>query len=298
MASRGTVEVTLPGGAIGTQIITQGARLARKHYVVSLTWLLGLLLCLLGNGYQPRAKDVQMYQDTLDQLPTKELMDSRAKAFQLEQVYRHSKGWFFSCDDVCTENYHRYKTAERQYNAMERSYMDGVKDAKSAVGLFSSYGTEEVRNVFWSTFTHGKAYAKRATMWDALWYGVGSMGRDEGILEYALRVVISLLMNFTFGLLMAFIGFVSNLWGVISSYRPDFITGLLFFALATIAAASFLVTWLLALLAGTAGGVYVVTRVAVGNAVENARRQQEREYYLRGSGMGGPGASDRRTHVD
>eukprot|EP00123_Amoebidium_parasiticum_P000004 comp10017_c0_seq1/m.4884 comp10017_c0_seq1/g.4884 ORF comp10017_c0_seq1/g.4884 comp10017_c0_seq1/m.4884 type:complete len:305 (-) comp10017_c0_seq1:9-923(-) len=280
-------EVVVEGSDIGTVIVKTGFNLARQHYVISLGWVLGLLLCALGNGYVPSQDALQTYESTLKSLPTKQLIDTRARMYQLEERYRGSRGWFFSCDETCTQNKKQYEKAALEYDKLEREYTEGVKDAKAALGLFSSYGTEEVRQMFWGTFSRGKEFAKRQTFWDVLFYGIGAMGRDEGMLEYALRVVINMLFNFTIGIIMSFISFVFGLWGVISSYRPDFLTGLFFFGLATVAAASFLVTWLLGLFAGTAGAVYVVGKVAIGNAIQDAERRRQQQYYV---GGGQPGA--------
>jgi hypothetical protein len=35
-----------------------------------------------------------------------------------EGEYRRSKGWFFSCDKVCQENWEMYRMAETEYVAL------------------------------------------------------------------------------------------------------------------------------------------------------------------------------------
>jgi hypothetical protein len=49
---------------------------------------------------------------------------------------------------------------------------------------------EEARELFWGTFAAGKGFAKRASYWDLLFMGIGSMGRDEGLLAFVLRFVM------------------------------------------------------------------------------------------------------------
>ncbi len=62
---------------------------------------------------------------------------------------------------------------------------DGQSRAQSGgcgqVGIFSTYGVSEVRDLFWKRFQSGKAFAQRSTMWDMLFVGISSMGRDEGL---------------------------------------------------------------------------------------------------------------------
>lgn len=41
--------------------------------------------------------------------------------------------------------------------------------------------------------------ATRSSMWDMMFMGFRRMGRDENVLEFALRVVMSVLMNITLG---------------------------------------------------------------------------------------------------
>ena len=69
-------------------------------------------------------------------------------------------------------------------------------------------------------------------MWDAMFMGLQSMGRDEHILSYILRVILQMLFNFTMGLFGAFIGYVWNLWSLIASYQPDPLTAIAFFGTA------------------------------------------------------------------
>ena len=44
-----------------------------------------------------------------------------------------------------------------------------MSDAKSVAGLFSEVGVGEVTDSFWGYFASGKQFAKRQSMWDAMW---------------------------------------------------------------------------------------------------------------------------------
>merc|ERR1712070_565449 len=86
-----------------------------------------------------------------------------------------------------------------------------MSDAKSVAGLFSEVGVGEVQDSFWSYFASGKKFAKRQSMWDAMFMGMRSMGRDESIIEYGLKVLMQVLLNFSLGLVMALVMFVIGL---------------------------------------------------------------------------------------
>lgn len=60
----------------------------------------------------------------------------------------------------------------------------------------------------------GKQFAKRATMWDALFVGISATRRDEGVLSVLLRIAFRLLVNLTFGLFMAVLEFLFSVWRV------------------------------------------------------------------------------------
>jgi hypothetical protein len=45
----------------------------------------------------------------------------------------------------------------------------------------------------------GKNFASRQTKWDALFMGIRAMGRDESIVSYAFRLILTMAFNFTLG---------------------------------------------------------------------------------------------------
>ena len=63
--------------------------------------------------------------------------------------------------------------------------------------MLSAHGISETRDTFTRYFTGGKDFAKRQTTWDALFMAISAMGRDEGLLEYLLRLLVNMLINFT-----------------------------------------------------------------------------------------------------
>ena len=168
--------------------------------------------------------------------------------------------------------------AEERLNAIRAEGQSRMSDAKSVAGLFSEIGVGEVQDSFWSYFTSGKQFAKRQSMWDAMFIGFRSMSRDENLIEYGLRLLMQVLMNFSIGLVMALIMFVIGLWSIVKSYQPNPIIAVFFFIMAACAAFSFVTTYLLGLYGAAAGGVYGVLKLAETNQRQRLNQQQRQQY--------------------
>jgi len=124
-------------------------------------------------------------------------------------------------------------------------------------------------------------------MWDAMFMGMRSMGRDESMLEYGLKVLLQVLINFSMGLVMALIFFMFGLWSIVKSYQPNPLTALAFFLTAACAAFAFVATYLFALYGAAAGGIYGVAKIAESqmrleggaNRNRNRRNMQNHAHY-------------------
>jgi hypothetical protein len=105
-------------------------------------------------------------------------------------------------------------------------------------------------------------------------------------MEYALKVLLQALLNFSMGLVMALFIFIFGLWSIVRSYQPNPITAVAFFLSASCAAFAFVSTYLLALYGAAAGTVYGAAKLAEsqrrleGGAQQQARqRVQHRQHY-------------------
>ena len=67
------------------------------------------------------------------------------------QQYRRSQGWF-SCDSRCQTFKTNYQEKLKTFNLLQREQDMKVSEAKASVGIFSSYGVDEARNMFWTRF--------------------------------------------------------------------------------------------------------------------------------------------------
>jgi len=266
-----------PIADLGSLMLSGALHTAKRHWYFSLTWVVGLLLAFFATGYAVSHDDAARFEALMQDVDTERLTAAELAAQRTHQRYYNSKGWF-SCDETC-QKYKRTHEAAVAELEVARGEMDAqISAAKRTVGLFSTYGVSEARELFWRRFAQGKQFAKNQSFWDLIFGGMMSMGRDEGLASFLLRFVIHVLFNFTLGIIGAAVGFMWTLWSVIQTFQPGLLTGSLFFLLASIAACSFLVSWLIGLYTIAAGGAVVIghatmrARIEAGNPRAPPRR--------------------------
>ena len=95
--------------------------------------------------------------------------------------------------------------------------------------------------------------------------GMRSMSRDESWIEYAIKMLLQVLINFSIGMIGAFFVFVFGLWGIVKSYQANPITAAIFFLGCTCAAFAFVASYLFAIFSAAAGGLYGFAKVVETN---------------------------------
>lgn len=222
--------------------------------------------------------------------------DSYTKAeravFEAERAYYQSKG-FFSCNAYCTERYAILQEAQARLKVVQSHNDVKVSNAKAKVGVFSEYGVQEARDLFWGIFAKGRGFAQQSSWYDMIFIGLGSIGSDESFAEAFIRWIIQLIMNFTIGMIGTFVAFVYSLWGLVTSYQPSYLAAGVFFVLASTAAMSLLVSFLAGLYFSAAGTVFVAAQAAGPNLRLGGRPRMQRR-YIRHQNPYGYGA--RRPH--
>jgi len=136
------------------------------------------------------------------------------------------------------------------YNQLKKKYEEALGDARKTVGLFSEYGVEDARRLFWKSWEEGKNFAKRISYYDVIFLAIDS--RNESFWGYLARLVIRILINFTIGFTTALISFLWNLIWFVRSYSSG-ILGILFWLLAASAAFSIYATTLAAMFGTVVG---------------------------------------------
>jgi len=275
-------QIVLPEpGDVGQMILSGASTFARRHKVVTGGYILGILILLLGGSGTKLNYDQQHeYSKIMNTIDMQAEYAAQDDLLSAGQAYRATKGWF-SCDRTCQHNKQRMEKARYRLDQIRKEGYLRMSDAKSVAGLFSEVGVGEVQDKFWSYFNAGKQFAKRQSMWDAMFIGMRSMGRNENMVEYGLKVLMQILLNFSLGLVMALFMFVIGLWSIIRSYQPNAIVAVLFFVSAVCAAFSFVSTYLLVMYGAAASGVYGVLKVAESNLRLQQGRPGQQPGYMR-----------------
>ena len=124
------------------------------------------------------------------------LNDVRHEYADASQAVRAAKTWWVYPSteekrlyDLEVENANKVKV---RLDELVRERDEVVSEAKKSVGLFSSFGVSETRNLFWDSFESGKAWARRMTMYDVLFVGIRATSRrdDGGIVGFLLQVCV------------------------------------------------------------------------------------------------------------
>jgi len=260
---------------VSSAIVTAAKGFAKRHKVITFSYVYGMsILCaivLIGSGTKLTFDQQRQYNQIMNSIDLQAEYTAASKYHTSYANYYQSKGWF-SCDAHCQ---HYKSIMDRRKSEWEEIKAEGnarMSDAKSVAGLFSEVGVTEVKDSFWDYFNSGKQFAKRQSWWDALFMGMRSMSRDESFIEYGLKMLMQVLINFSMGLIMALFIFIFGLWGIISSYQANPLTALFFFVSAASAAFAFVSTYLFAIYGAAAGGVVGVVKMAESNMrIEAAR---------------------------
>jgi len=262
-------------------LVNAGIHAVVKNPIKVGVWAVGLLICLFFQGIKVTPEQQGVYNEAIEKV--REQSDYVAEAYSrmhdADYRYKNSQGWFWSCDSSCQVKKRSFLDAQASWQKEKLKEQQAMRIAKKGVGLFSEYGVLDCRWLFAQNFAGGKQFAKRQTQWDALFMGIQAMGRDETFVSYLLRLLSTMLFNFTLGVMGALLGFLWSLWGLIVEYQANLAIAVTFFVLASLAAFSFATLWLLGIYAAAAGTVYVGGKFLIHNmrlADENGGRPRGR----------------------
>lgn len=273
---------------VGLLIVKGIGTFARKYKVVTSYYLLGIVILLYVSSYGGRQlskQETRQYNDIMNSIDLQVEYDALDQYIQAKSLYEQTRGWFWSCDHMCQRHKKRMEQTEKTLQRIRQEGNARMSDAKAIAGLSSDVAVNEIKDSFWQYFTSGKRFAKRQSMWDIMFMGIRSMsrGRDESTVEFMMKALMQILLNFSIGLIMALTFFVIGLWNIIRTYQPNPIVALLAFLAASAAAFSFVITYLLAIYGAAAGGVYGLAKLAESSAraqrIGNDRGHHGRLHY-------------------
>lgn len=269
---------------VGGFLVRTAKDFATRNRYITAWYLLGLLvigMLAIAGGGKPLSRAQQAeYHRLLSTIDVQAEYAAADAYWAANNRYRATKGWFWSCDALCQRNKKDMQHAERHLMAVKAEGNARMSDAKKVAGLWSDVAVDEMSDSFWQNFASGKRFAKRQTGWDIMWMAIRGIarGRDESWGEYAIKILMHVLINFTMGLLSALAFFVIGLWNILRSYQPNPVVAIIVFLAAASAATSFVLTYLMALFGAAAGGVYGIAKLAehTARAQIQADRQRER----------------------
>lgn len=277
---------------LSTALITLGVTAVKKNPMKVGFYLVGLLLFIFFQGFKVSPIQREQFHEALKVMNTDQV--NQAEDAMLDAMFHYRRlRWNFivyeSCSTDCQYYKNLYHEKRKIYEDLAREEQEKLSIAKSKLGILSEYGIDETRTLFQNSFQFGKRVATRQSQWDFFFYTINSISRsrDESILVYLIKILTTVLFNFTMGVIIAVIGFMYQLVGLVQSFHVTWYTGLFFFAFASLAAISYALTWLIGLYLLACGGVYVTVKLVAANmrlenggarAGQNIRYHEERYY--------------------
>jgi hypothetical protein len=283
----------------------------KVHWLASSLWVLGILIMTVAPAPVSVTPEMESeFNDLMEKAlktygPTIEGLQQKVYASQHKT--NEAYGWFLNEDENrrYTRLLNRQQDLEAELGGVQRERNEMENEARSKVGLWSEYGLVAVRDKFWYMVSEGSGFAKRSTMWDAV-FMMFSGRSDEGIASIAAKLLMRFIFNFTIGMIGALIGFFWALVGVIQSFNPDTAEAVLFYGVAGLGGLSMVALFCISLY-GTAGGaIYYAAKAARTAQLEGGG--QRRQYIQRGQASQGyppqgfrqpqPGYQQRYGHHD
>jgi len=234
-----------------------------KLYTFGVWWVFGLyVLFFAAAPYTPSAQDEQIYSEKMQQaIFSEDMRMAQQEAViaqrSLDKVHVWGWRWRAPYDQLVPPRQQQVEMANARLREALAEKHALESEAKAAVGLWSSYGVDEVRERFWAAYQSGKDFAKRMTFWDVM-LGVGGGSRDEELYVTLLRWLGQIMMNFTVGLISALFSFMFSLVSMIWEFKASYLSGLVFFLVAMSGASAMVATFIGGMYATAAGGVYAL----------------------------------------
>jgi len=241
-------------------------------------WAFGLYALFMASApYTPTAAEEGLFSELMQQA------DYMAAQRSLDEVHVFGWRWRSPYDKLVPPRQAMVNEARARLDAALRERDALQSEAKAAVGLWSQYGVDEVRERFWKAYESGKDFAKRMTWWDFI-LGTGGR-RDEELYVTLLRWLGQIMMNFTVGLVSALFSFGFSLVSMIWEYKASYASGLLFFFVAMSGASAMVATFIGGMYGTAVGGVYMIAqsqsnnaRLRGGGEAQRARVRHQAQY--------------------
>jgi len=236
----------------------------KKHPLTTFFYVLGFGLMFFASGVMPSEEATDEYARGLQdaEFETIKVDSAELDVARQNARYQNTRGFLgFFCDTACNREYKRLAGYQLQYKEAKDAQFQLLSKGKGKVGVFSVFAVQEARDLFYRSMGQGKAFARRASMWELLFMGLASRTIDEGMVAFMFRFAIHILRNFTLALLGSTATFMWFLLDVVRSYQPDPLTAAVAFILYLLAAISMVATYLMILWGGVGASGYMIVRL-------------------------------------
>uniref|UniRef100_A0A7S4T562 Uncharacterized protein n=1 Tax=Ditylum brightwellii TaxID=49249 RepID=A0A7S4T562_9STRA len=138
-------EIVLDGTNVTTLIVAGAKSFAKKHKVISGSYLFGILILLIaGSGTKLSIDQRRQYDHIMSTIDLNAEHNASVRYGHAYHAYKSSKGWF-TCDSLCQRNKEHMQRAEADLNILRKEGYNRMSDAKAVAGLFSEVGVGEVK---------------------------------------------------------------------------------------------------------------------------------------------------------
>ena len=118
---------------MSTALIDAGVYVVKKNPIKTSLYFVGLLICLLFNGFSVDTDVVKSYEKDMREVDF-QLTDEAYNEMQVaNSIYRKSSGWF-TCDDRCQAFKSDFMQKEAAYKSLLNQEREQLRDAKSKLG--------------------------------------------------------------------------------------------------------------------------------------------------------------------
>jgi hypothetical protein len=272
--------VAMSSSRVSTAVNSQNSALSivarhatKKRVTVGFLWLFGLFAVFFAPApVKITDEKLALFKEHMSQASGVEklLMNAERAYVEAEMKARRHKVWFWRFRPEyrakVKEHQPEIDQALSQVSSLKRERDGIMKQAKRSLGLWSDAGLEESRSLLWSSFESGKVFSQRQTFWDSLFTILGS--RDRDWISLLFNLLITAIVNYTVGGVMAVVTFIFSLPTFLASYSPNIFSAALFFLVAAVAAIALIASYLSLIYASGAAVVYTTA------AFVNIQRQR------------------------
>lgn len=278
----------------GTQLnahhrTNNGVEKAKKFGVVVLWWLLSLWALFYAPApYTPGMKQLNAFTDAMDQVNgmSNEVMLAATKLSAAERDLAEVHVWFWRWrgppyDTEVPARKEAVRIAKAESDLQNKKQAALVSEAKASLGIWSSIGIQETRDIFWGMFKEAKSMVLRMSITDAIFIGLSGQGEESGIasiISFFLRSLFSFLINLVTSFFYGSICLFMKLISLVRVYKTSLPSALIYLSV-TMSLALGVLSLVVASAVGTvAGGVvgvyYGTAKLAMLRDAEGRRRRR------------------------